>query len=323
MNDYANRPVLVTGAAGFIRRWVCRELTRAQADPRMIVRRADQLDTLADDESIHGQIQIADLATRGGFGEAYRTGSPAVVFNLAGYGVDPDERDDELMWRLNVGLVEEILDAIETAPADDDWTGARLVHTGSAFEYGLLPGRIDEHAQPQPDNPYGKSKLEATRRVVEASRERGIRAVSARLATVYGPGEHVHRLLPSLQRAARLREPLKLTGGKQERDFTFVGDVAEGLLRLGSVTDVPPVVNLATGSLISVRDFVELARDELGMDPELLLLGALPYREDEVWQGPLNVDLLDHVLNWLPRTGPREGIAATWGFTPGSRGDES
>ncbi len=324
MNDYENRPVLVTGAAGFIGRWVCRELTRAGANLRMIVRRADQLETVADDYGIRGRIHVADLASRGSFGEAFRVGQPAVVFNLAGYGVDPNERDDELMWRLNVGLVEEILEAIEAAPADDGWTGARLVHAGSAFEYGLLQGRIDEKARPEPENAYGKSKLEATRRVVEASGERGLRAVSARLATVYGPGDHGHRLLPSLLRAAEQQEALKLTGGKQERDFTFVGDVVEGMLRLGSLTaGIPPLANLATGTLVSVREFVEAARDELELDPELLLLGLLPYREDEVWQGPLDVTLLERVLDWLPQTGPREGIAATRDFTPGAGGSES
>ena len=148
--------------------------------------------------------------------------------------------------------------------------------------------------------------------------------MSARLATVYGPGEHDHRLLPSLLRAAASRQPLKLTAGKQERDFTFVGDVVEGMLRLGSLSaDIPPVVNLATGNPVSVREFVESARDQLEVDPELLLLGALPYREDEVWQGPLNVTLLDNLLAWRPRIGLHEGIAAARDFTPGSRGDDS
>ena len=81
-----------------------------------------------------------------------------------------------------------------------------------------------------------------------------MRAVTARLFTVYGPGEHCGRLLPSLIEAARAEKPLELTAGTQLRDLTYVEDVAEGLLRLGLAQAEPgSVVNLATGHLTMVR----------------------------------------------------------------------
>ena len=55
-------------------------------------------------------------------------------------------------------------------------------------------------------------------------------------------------------------KPVALTGGDQRRDFTYVEDVAEGMLRLGLVrTPASGPVNLATGALESVRGFVERA----------------------------------------------------------------
>jgi nucleoside-diphosphate-sugar epimerase len=258
---------------------------------------------------------VVDLTRPGAFAEALRTAAPAVVFHLAGYGVDPGERDDGTMRRMNADLAGEIAEAVaalETAPG---WAGLRLVAAGSAFEYGIREGVIDETTEPTPETPYGRTKLEGTRRIQDCRARRGLRGGTARLTTVYGPGEHAARLLPSLLRAARDGVPLDLTGGKQERDFTYVGDVAEGLLRIGTLPDLPEgVVNLATGRLSTVRSFVEAAREVLGIPADLLRLGAIPYRPDEVWQGPVSVGRLEKLTGWRPPTGVREGIAASREF---------
>jgi nucleoside-diphosphate-sugar epimerase len=235
------------------------------------------------------------------------------VVNAVGYGVARDERDDRLAARLNADLVEELAEALVDAervlPA---WRGPRLIHLGSAFEYGSVEGTVTEATECRPRSVYGMTKLEGTRRLSEVVQRKGLRAVSARLATVYGPGEHPHRLLPSLLQAARTTETLSFTRGEQERDFTFVDDVAEGVVRLVSCKSLSdPVLNLATGRLTPVRAFAERAREMLGIPPDRLRFGDIPYREDEVWQGPIDVGRLQATLGWKPATSIDEGIRRT------------
>lgn len=325
LSCYGGRSVLVTGASGFIGRWVCQALSRAGAELWMVARDERALRRLAATYGFHGQYLSADLGDRGAFEDLVETSAPDATVNLVGYGVEPSEREERSMHRLNVELVEEMAMAVHRAAPKSDWTGCRFVHVGSAFEYGPLQGRITEETEARPNSAYGEAKLAATRRLAAVCERTGLRAVTARVPTVYGPGEHDHRLFPSLIRAASSGEPMELTSGIQERDFTYVEDVAEGLLRVGLQPDWPKnrVVNLCTGILTSVRGFVEAAVEILEIEADKIRLGALSHRPDEVWQGPLDVARLARATGWTPSVTVREGIRATRDFLAATQGEES
>ena len=144
-----------------------------------------------------------------------------------------------------------------------------------------------------------------------------LRAVVARLFMVYGPGEPPHRLTPSLLEAARTREPVALTTGSQLRDFTYVQDVAAGLLRLGRVgEDAAGVVNLATGRSTPVREFAERAAAVLELPPDLLRFGARPDRAGEMVHDPVSIARLQQLTGWRPPTGIERGLRETATFLP-------
>ena len=174
---------------------------------------------------------MADLAVPGRVTEVVDRVRPAIVFNLAGYGVDPaEERDDALSQRLNADLPGELCRALAGGrPA------RRLVHVGSGIEYGSAGGDLDEETPARPATLYARSKMAGTREVTSLCPALGVHGLTARPFMVYGPGEQDGRLLPSLVRAAAAGsgDVLDLTAGDQRRDFTYVEDVAEGLLRLG------------------------------------------------------------------------------------------
>ncbi len=131
--------------------------------------------------------------------------------------------------------------------------------------YGKAGGDLAEDGPALPTTLYGRTKLQGTRVLAEGGPALGLRAITARLFTVYGPGEHPGRLLPALLQAARTGRPLELSAGTQCRDFTYIEDVAEGMLRLGRSAGDNTIVNLATGRLTSVRTFAETAAGILGI----------------------------------------------------------
>lgn len=166
-----------------------------------------------------------------------------------------------------------------------------------------------------PMGSYGASKLAGTRLLTHRASELGVRAVTARLFTVYGPGEHRGRLLPTLIEAAKSGAPVSLTEGRQERDFCYVDDVANGLLRLGlSDATGGETVNLASGRLTSVRDFALTAARVLGIPKERLEFGQQPVRDDEMWQGRVRIDRLRQLVEWLPSTDIEQGVRRTMEF---------
>ena len=311
-SPYRGQRVLVTGASGFIGRWVARGLAQAGAEVWLAGRDGAALKAVCSGYGIAGIACLADLSREGEFLRLWREARPAVTFNLAGYGIDREEEDESLAAALNTRLVSEILQALreDESPA---WPGLRLVHAGSAFEYGAVEGTVNEDTPATPVATYGRTKLAATEQVAAAAGS-GARVATARLFTVYGPGEHANRLLPSLMRAAETGEALPMTGGKQQRDFTYVEEVAEGLLRLGLQREPVGTVNLATGRLTSIREFAETAAELLHLREGQLQLGALPYRGDETQQGPTDITRLKKLLFWKPAATVREGIQKTIEF---------
>jgi nucleoside-diphosphate-sugar epimerase len=252
-----------------------------------------------------------DLARDDGVEPVFQAFRPAIIFNLAGYGVDQAERDEALSKRLNTDLPREICEAAAIWK-DPSWVGQHIVHVGSALEYGVVGGDLHEDGPTQPTTLYGRSKLCGTRQVMESCGKLGMRGLTARLFTVYGPGEHDTRLLPSLIRAAKSGQRLDLTEGAQLRDFTYVEDVAEGLLRLGvSRAEQGLVVNLATGCLSSVRNFVEIAAHELGIPSTQLGFGRLPTRAEEMRHSPVSVSRLREMISFVPSASIEAGVRRT------------
>ena len=313
-NQLRGRRVLVTGATGFIGRWVARGLSAVGVQLWLAARNEEKLAAIRDAFEIKAQLVAMDCAKEGIFSQLYREANPDVVFNLAGYGVDPSEKDESVAWALNARLVEEMAEAAACSE-QSDWSGLRLVHVGTGAEYGPVEGVLTESSDAAPISLYGRSKLAGTNTLSAVRRRTGLRAITARLFTVYGPGEHPGRLLPSLLQASRSGEAVKLTFGQQQRDFTYVSDAVEGLLRLASLSEtVPPIVNLATGKVTSVRTFAKCAADVLGLDDSQLHFGALPGQPGEVRQGPVDTRLLRGLLDWVPTCTPPEGIARTIEF---------
>lgn len=313
-NAYSGTRVVVLGATGFIGRWVARRLSRLDAHLFAVVRDEPRARELFGRYGIRGQIAVQDLADLDSVPEIIGRLRPHLVFNLAGYGVDRAERDERMAFRVNARLPPAVAESL-TETGGDDWQGQRFIHVGSALEYGEIDGDLREDSTPVPTTLYGRSKLAGTLRVSRICRASGLRGLTARLFTVYGPGEHPGRLLPSLLRTARTGEPLELTSGDQERDFVYVEDVVDGLLRLGLVEARPgEPVNLATGRLTSVRRFIEIAADVLGIDGELLRFGSLPTRSHEMSHAPVNNRRLRSLTGWAPETTIAAGVRRTRSF---------
>ncbi|MFX0196781.1 MAG: NAD-dependent epimerase/dehydratase family protein [Candidatus Hodarchaeota archaeon] len=311
---YTGVRALVLGASGFIGRWVARLLSQEGADLWIVGRDKERLNNVAKIYSSKGNKIVLDLEKPKAFQRLFEKIQPDITFNATGYGVSHQEKDERKAWKINAELVEEIASVV-AKKGRSEWGGLKLVHVGSGFEYGPITHVITETIEPKPTTTYAKSKLSGTKKIQELSRLTGLRAVTARLFTVYGPGENFERLLPSLFRATKSGGSIKLTKGEQKRDFTYVKDIAIGLLKLGLLSEVPgQIVNLATGKLTPVRDFVKCAQNIIGINQSQLLFGTIPYRDDELWQGRVDVNLLKTCIHWVPSYSIIRGIQETINF---------
>jgi nucleoside-diphosphate-sugar epimerase len=317
---YRGVRTLVLGATGFVGRWVARQLSSVGADLALPVRDLATARDVFADYGIVGEISRVDLCDPESLDLLVRDTRPAITFNLAGYGVDPVERDERRAYQTNAELVNRLTRSV-AGLGSHTWSGQSIVHAGTAMEYGLAGGDLDEATAPQPTTLYARSKLEGTQHLVRDCRTHGLKGLAARLFAVYGPGEAPARLLPTLIDASRRTDPVALTAGAHRRDFVYVEDVAEALLRLGATPDRSGgIVNVATGVLTSIREFAEAAAEILDVDRARLSFGALPTRPEEMHHERVATERLARLTAWRPATSIREGVRRTVLFQTSARG---
>ena len=280
--QYEGRVVLILGATGFIGCWVARLLSNSKAELVLCVRDVSAAEELFARYGIAGRIFQIDLADETQVRKSLNEIRPDILFNLAVYGVARSEQDPKIAHQINVELVEVLCQELARSPKSN-WDGRRLIHAGTAMEYGQIPGDLREDSAGNPTTLYGISKLAGTQTVMSICRASGLAGCTARLFAVYGPGEAPERLLPSLLKIKANPELLPMTAGLHKRDFVYVEDAAEALIRLGISSATPgEIVNVATGRLTSIRRFAELAADTMDIPREYLGFGILPTRVEEM-----------------------------------------
>lgn len=304
---YAGRRVMLLGAGGFIGSWMQRALVEGGAHVVAVLRPGH----LKAGSGLAGSVVYCDLRDSEALRQEVRAAAPDVVFNMAGYGVYSDQADAEYADRINRHIIATLVDAVAEL-GNSDWAGARIVHAGSAAEYGDAGGDLRETVTARPSTLYGRTKLAGTMLLAERSAARSIPSVSARLFTVYGSGERAGRLVPTLMSAAMSEEPIPLTYGTQRRDFVHVDDAVSAMMTLGTAKVGPgEIVNVATGTLHSVKEFVEIAAAVLKISPDRLRFGAIAERAGEMHHSAVNVAKLVDLTGWRPSITPAEGISRT------------
>ena len=289
-------PAVVLGATGFIGRWVVRELLSRGTPVVGVIRSPRRRRDAFDGWSTTPEFVTVDLGRAGSGRNVIVDLRPSVVFNLAGYGVDREERDERLAERLNVELVQELAEACAPSGAA---AGTRLIHVGSALEYGTAGGLLSEQTTPEPTTLYGRTKLAGTLAITTAAGKSGTKGLTARLFTVFGDGEHPGRLFPSLVDAAETGAAISLTDGEQRRDFAWAGDVASLLVDLSAAPFHPgEIVNLATGQMHSVAEFIRECAAQLRLTNQQLHFGALPTRAEEMQHEGVAVERLRELVGY-------------------------
>lgn len=195
----------------------------------------------------------------------------------------------------------------------------RVVMAGTAEEYGRRSGRLAEDQEPVgPLTPYGWGKRASRELLTNWSAVTGAPVVWLRPFIVYGPGQVGEMALPYALRQARRGLPADLSGGDQLRDFVYVADVVDAVLRALRV-DAPGCheFNIGTGEGARLRDVLEYMADLCGAR-HLFRFGVRPYRPGEPMEQVADRERALRVLGWAPtvswRDGVRRAVAAGEGY---------
>jgi len=170
------------------------------------------------------------------------------------------------------------------------------------------------------DNLYGWAKLMNELTLQAYCREYGMKGVSCRYFTVYGPrGKENHAVIAMIARAFVGENPFEVWGdGNQVRNWTYVDDIVRGTLLAGEKIDDGTAVNLGTMERVRVIDAVRMVLEYTGHKAEIRLRPDMP-------TGPMNRvadnSLARRLLGWEPQVAFKDGLKRTidWYFATKDR----
>lgn len=328
MSYWSSRSVLVTGGASFIGSHLVERLVAEGASVRV----ADDLSSgrlenlaacLAKVDFVQGDLRSPELAAR-----AVR--DMDVVFHLAaahggrGYiDTHPVEccgnlvLDGSVLAAAHRAGVDRVCIAssacvypvsLQAPPA-----GARLVFLREDMANTSEPGKA------QADGEYGWAKLMAEMHLQAYHRQHGLKGACCRIFTCYGERENeTHAVVALIAKAFVRMDPYEIWGdGRQDRNFTYVGDTVEVLLRAAERIEDASPINVGSDQHVTILELVELIFDLLGWR-------AREFRFDlskpvGVYSRSADVTRMRERLGWVPSTPIREGVRRTIEWYTGSR----
>jgi NDP-hexose 4-ketoreductase len=299
--------LLILGASGFLGGHVWREATAAGVEV-VTAGRAELPGSPAHQRLDLAQDSPASVA------EMIAAVSPDAIANCAGLTVgSPD-----VLAAANITGTYTLVRAMLLAE-----TPARLVHLGSAAEYGgAEPGvPLGESAPPRPGAPYGATKLAGTR-LVELGRAAGVDAVVLRVFNPVGAGAPETGLPGRV--AAQLRRALAAGDGAEVRlgpldavrDFVDARDVADAVRAAAGAPAVPhAVLNVASGAGVSARTLVKELVAVTGYAGPVHEDSAGSARSGDLdWQ-QADIGLARQDLGWQPRRDLAASLDDLWEAT--------
>jgi NAD dependent epimerase/dehydratase len=312
MTDIAGRTVLVTGAGGFIGSHLCEVLVARGASVRALCRYTsdrDEGNLAAIDPAVRAQIdvQFGDLRDRDFAGRIVRGADD--VFHLgASISVPYSFVAPREVVMTNVEGTLNML-----AAAVDAEVGS-YVQMSSSEVYGTAQYTpIDERHPLDAQSPYAASKVGADKLTESFHLSFELPAVVARPFNTFGPRQSQRAVIPTVISQALAGGPLKLGALTPTRDFVFVRDTVDGLIRLATTPEAAGgTYNIATGLDVSVGDVVRIVGELIGR--ELEVEGQQTERmrpeKSEVHQLLGDATRLRQLTGWEPRTNLRDGLAA-------------
>jgi nucleoside-diphosphate-sugar epimerase len=179
------------------------------------------------------------------------------------------------------------------------------------------------------DGEYGWAKLMGEMTLQAYQKQYGLKSVSCRLFTVYGERENeTHAVVALIAKAFVKMEPYEIWGdGQQDRNFTYVGDIADGMIRAAErITDGSPI-NIGTAEHVKVIDCAEKIFELVGSRPKSIHfdltkpVGVYSRAADLTntrqrldWEPSVSIEAgLRRTIEWYYRVRDRNEVAAKLG----------
>ena len=302
--------IIVVGGAGFIGHHVVKELQdqghtcvvldscttygilEPVAHERLINERMDYMNR---SEMYHG-----DISDWNDVQSCFEQHQPEVVIHLASFPRAKIVNTDPLTARHTM------IDGLENLLTSSVDVGAkRFVYVSSSMVYGDFAGGVTEDAACKPGSIYAAYKHAGELLTKHFAAKHNMEYSIVRPSAVYGPRDVEDRVVSKFFMNALQDKPLNVNGVNEKLDFSFVEDVAHGIVLAAThVLAADETFNITRGEEDTILRAAELVRDIVGK-------GGINVRERDMSmpsRGYLNTDKAYRLLNYEPHTNIEQGF---------------
>ncbi len=303
---------IVTGGAGFIGSHLVDRLLADGAEI-LVVDNFDAFYPRAIKEAnlagamTHPGCRVAERDIRNGAEsrELVEEFHPDVIVHLAARaGVRPSIEDPGLYADVNVTATARWMEAacrIEPRP--------RFVYASSSSVYGDRPDAPFRETDPvdHPISPYAATKKACELLAYTFHHLHGLPVTGLRFFTAYGPRNRPDLAIARFTRMIEHGEPVPMFGdGTTRRDYTYVGDIVDGIVRAVDRCKSHHLYNLGHSDPVELRDLIAAIGSALGKEP---IIRRMPEQPGDVRQTFADISRARAELGYEPKTPMSEGLA--------------
>ncbi len=296
--ELKNKKILVTGGCGFIGSHLVEYLVKKKAKVTVIdnlsTGRIENLGLLFKKINFI-KSDLADIKTYKNLDKNFY-----YIFHLAALAdIVPSIENPQKYFLSNVLGTQNLVNHYKNSRIK------KFVYSASSSCYGIPKTYpTPENSLSDPQYPYAFSKLIGEKIIMHYSKIYNIPFMSMRLFNVYGTRSRTsgtYGAVFGVFLAQKLsKKPLTVVGnGKQKRDFTYVSDVVEALVKAATISKKNLILNVGSGKSISINKIVKL------LDSKYIYI---PKRPGEPFQTFADISKIKKNLNWKPKVNIEKGI---------------
>ena len=287
-----NKRVLVTGGNGYLGSFLVKALEKENVNVFVVSRNAELLYNhfavdITDFDAIHKVVQEIQ---------------PDIVFHLAAN--ISRNRDFAIytdMAKVNVTGTLNVLQALQNLDA-------HFIFTSSSEIYGNNKSPFHENQLPKPVSPYSLSKVNAEMLIQTYCLNHNKKFTNLRIFNFYGEHMPEDFFIPQMINSLKREEDFLMTKGEQTRDFLYVDDVVEALLLTATNTNsYNETMNVCSGKGTKLSELATEVNEKMNAKAKIIL-GAIPYRDNEVWEMIGDNSKIKQKLGFEPQVNLENGI---------------
>lgn len=285
-----NKRVLVTGGAGYLGEYLINKLIDFGAEVYSIdIKEIEQNDNV--------KYYNLNLNDKHELFKIIEKINPELIYHLAA-SLDRT-RDFSRAIKINSINLNGTLNLLN-ALKDTNYSNFIFIGTSEVYGGNAIKSPISEESKFLPASPYSLSKYFAELTLQTFSKINQKNFTILRVFNFFGPKMPQDFFIPQLITKLRNNEDFYMTKGEQIRDYLHIDDLTDALILASSKKAYNEVFNICSGIGLQIKDIALRFKNIINSSSKINF-GAIPYRDNEVWDMTGDNTKINQFLGWKPR----------------------